>query len=384
MIASLRDRSLHATDTALIILGVLVPFLADVLTVLRLTPIPSYVWTPLLFACTGVIYGLALLRGQIFVVARIARSCVMDYVDDLVIVLDVQGRIADFNRAAQAVCGLSHQLIGATPAALPAEWADLIGRCDSAPASKKEVAVGSGEQRRIYDLAVSTILHNANRPLGRLFILHDVTGRRRDADALRAANQTLQAKLEQIQLLQEQLREQATHDVITGLFNRRYMQEILDQGLAHAAHDCSPLSVLMIDIDHFKQLNDTHGHRAGDMVLQSTGALLRSHTRHMDTACRYGGEEFVVIMAATALETGMCRAEELRKAFADMCVAHGGDTLQGTISIGVAVFPEHGADSNSLLRAADQALYMAKATGRNRVCAADPHFAAAAKLLITS
>jgi diguanylate cyclase (GGDEF)-like protein len=103
----------------------------------------------------------------------------------------------------------------------------------------------------------------------------------------------------------------------------------------------------------------------------------------MDTACRYGGEEFVVIMATATLDMAMGRADELRQAFADMRVTYDSHELQGTISAGVATFPKHGGESDTLLRAADQALYMAKATGRNRVCAADPALGAASKLLTT-
>jgi diguanylate cyclase (GGDEF)-like protein/PAS domain S-box-containing protein len=212
-------------------------------------------------------------------------------------------------------------------------------------------------------------------------VTRDISERKRAEEVMREANLHLQEQLAEIQQLHTQLREQAIRDVLTGLFNRRYMQEILDQTLSHAAREQSLVSVMMIDIDHFKQLNDAHGHRAGDMMLQAMGKLLISYTRNMDTACRYGGEEFVVIMATAALDTAMQRADELRRAFANLRVAHDGHELRATISIGVATFPAHGGDSDALLRSADEALYMAKATGRNCVYAASADLTAADKLL---
>jgi diguanylate cyclase (GGDEF)-like protein/PAS domain S-box-containing protein len=214
-------------------------------------------------------------------------------------------------------------------------------------------------------------------------VTRNISERKRTEEVLREANQHLQVQIAEIQQLQSQLHEQATHDVLTGLFNRRYMQEILDQSLAHAARELSLVSVMMIDIDHFKRINDVHGHMAGDLMLQAMGALLSSHTRQMDTACRYGGEEFVVIMTTAALDTAMQRADELRQAFANLRVEYEGHELRATISVGVATFPKHGNNSDALLRAADQALYMAKATGRNCVYAADTDLAAADRLLTT-
>jgi diguanylate cyclase (GGDEF)-like protein len=383
LLVSLRNPTLHISDTMLLTLGIFIPTLADVFTVLRITPLPGYLWTPLLMACTSVLYTWVLLRGQIFVVARIARSLVVDHIDDLMIVIDLQGRIADFNHAAQVACRLSPQMIGARLEVLSAEWSDLCKCYQQFPAGQVEVEVGAGEQRQIYDLAITTIFRSSDRPLGCLLILHNVTQRKRADDELRKANQNLQLQLAQIQQLQAELREQATHDVLTGLFNRRYMQEILKQCLADAERYDSLVSIMMLDIDHFKQLNDEYGHKAGDLMLQAIGTLIGSSIRQMDTACRYGGEEFVVIMPRANLDVAMCRADELRTAFENMCITYQNHQLRATISIGVASFPTHGTDDDTLLRAADQALYMAKAIGRNRACTADPHLAMVPKLLTT-
>jgi diguanylate cyclase (GGDEF)-like protein len=172
--------------------------------------------------------------------------------------------------------------------------------------------------------------------------------------------------------LRETLRSQSIRDPLTGLFNRRYMEETLDRELSRAEREHCPLSLILLDIDRFKQYNDTFGHEAGDIVLSSLGALLRSASRAGDVACRYGGEEFVLILPAASLADAQRRAEEIRDAIRGLRVTHGGRPLEAVrCSMGVAAFPEHGGMSGALLRAADAALYRAKREGRDQVVLAD-------------
>ena len=181
--------------------------------------------------------------------------------------------------------------------------------------------------------------------------------------------------------LRERLRDQSIRDVLTGLFNRRYLEETLSRELSRAERDHQPLGVLMFDIDHFKRFNDTYGHAAGDEVLRALGRLLAKHVRLEDIACRYGGEEFTVMLPGCGLAAASERAEQIRRAVSGLQVHHAGQVLSGlTVSIGVAVLPEHGRTDTELLRAADAALYQAKQAGRDRVRAvgapADVHSAA--------
>lgn len=188
---------------------------------------------------------------------------------------------------------------------------------------------------------------------------------------LRQVNERLQAQLAEIQALQAQLREQAIRDSLTGLFNRRYLEETLERELLRARREACPISLIMLDIDHFKKLNDTHGHKAGDMMLQRLGEMLRTHTRGSDVACRYGGEEFVAVLPGASLEHAHQRAEQWRATFEQLRVPFGLAHLQATLSLGVAVYPLHGATSDEVLRVADTALYMAKTEGRNQVVVAE-------------
>ena len=152
--------------------------------------------------------------------------------------------------------------------------------------------------------------------------------------------------------LRETLRQQAVRDPLTGLFNRRYLEETLERELRRAKRKDTAIGVIMLDLDHFKQLNDTYGHEAGDHVLRTLGDLLQSHVRGGDIACRYGGEEFVLILPESDAAVTLRRAEEFRQGVEALPVFYRGQQLGVTISLGVAVRPQHGDSGDTLLRAA--------------------------------
>jgi diguanylate cyclase (GGDEF)-like protein len=173
--------------------------------------------------------------------------------------------------------------------------------------------------------------------------------------------------------LRETLRNQSIRDGLTGLFNRRYLEETLEREIHRAVREQAPLSIIFIDIDNFKSFNDRFGHEAGDAVLRQLGAFLTAQIRYEDIACRYGGEEFVVVLPDAALDIAAQRAEGIRTGVKSMKVQVGGRTLQGvTLSLGVSAIPECEAVGEILMRAADAALYQAKAEGRDRLVVAKP------------
>jgi len=168
--------------------------------------------------------------------------------------------------------------------------------------------------------------------------------------------------------LRETLRHQAIRDSLTGLFNRRYLTETLEREIARAQRRDSGLGVIMLDVDHFKRFNDTYGHDAGDRLLAVLGRYLQSAIRAEDIACRYGGEEFTLILPDISTATLLERAEEIRAGAQELEVLHQGRLLgKVSISLGISYFPHHGHDGETLLQAADAALYQAKRAGRNRV-----------------
>jgi len=172
--------------------------------------------------------------------------------------------------------------------------------------------------------------------------------------------------------LRETLRHQSIRDPLTGLFNRRYMDETLERERLRAARANTSLGVIMLDIDHFRKFNDMFGHEAGDKVLEELGILLKNYIRGSDIACRYGGEEFILILPESPMEIVIKRAELIRSEVKNMSVQHLGQSMGSiTLSLGLAIFPQHATTSDALLRAADRALYRAKKAGRDQVIIAN-------------
>lgn len=171
--------------------------------------------------------------------------------------------------------------------------------------------------------------------------------------------------------LRETLHQQSIRDPLTGLFNRRYLEESLNREIHRALRTERSLAVVMIDVDRFKQFNDTFGHDAGDAVLRELGTYLQTHVRTSDIACRYGGEELTLIFPEADLEDAARRAEALRQGIKELKITQRGQTLdQITISLGVAAYPDCGTEGNDLIKAADAALYRAKNEGRDRTVVA--------------
>jgi diguanylate cyclase (GGDEF)-like protein/PAS domain S-box-containing protein len=174
--------------------------------------------------------------------------------------------------------------------------------------------------------------------------------------------------------LENELEEMATRDPLTGLFNRREMSRVLEEELDRARRYQRPMAVLWVDFDHFKDVNDTFGHAAGDSVLRSISRLLLGSVRSVDAIGRFGGEEFVIVLPEMDLEEAQDTAERLRRKVAEKPQPLGnGQEVPLTISVGVAVYPDHGQTAPTLCAAADKAMYLAKQRGRNCVAMAHLH-----------
>ncbi|OGP70367.1 MAG: hypothetical protein A2Y80_01415 [Deltaproteobacteria bacterium RBG_13_58_19] len=171
--------------------------------------------------------------------------------------------------------------------------------------------------------------------------------------------------------LRETLRHMAIRDPLTGLFNRRYLEETVEREIHRVNRKGTKMGVMMLDLDHFKGFNDCYGHEAGDVLLRALGSYLKQSVRADDMPCRYGGEEFTLIMPEISFEIALDRAETIREGVKHLQIQHHGQRLTDvTISIGVAIYPDHGDSWEATLKAADEALYKAKISGRNKVVAA--------------
>jgi diguanylate cyclase (GGDEF)-like protein/PAS domain S-box-containing protein len=265
-------------------------------------------------------------------------------------------RISDFSR------GLIRTIIG-MPLILKGEVVGVIGVAkdfkDDTIFSEDDVSM----LRRFADLAV-VALQNA-----RLFerAQAELKFRRKTEIELRNANQLLQLQIERVELLQVQLKELAVRDSLTNLFNRRYLHEMLEVEFARSKRSQTSLAILMMDSDHLKVINDKYGHKAGDEFLMHIANVIRENIRAGDIACRYGGDEFVVVLSNVTENIAFDRAERLRGSVFSNHIIHKNEKISASVSIGIAMFPAHGSSGDILLQKADLALYAAKRMGKNKV-----------------
>lgn len=347
------------------------PWVASITTQSGLNPWPELDLAPIAFSMTGIFILYGLYYHRLLDLVPVARSQVLENMQDGVLVLDLQRRVVDMNPAAIAMLGVTRkQAIGQPVEAafihFPETLEMFIGR-----GSAQEVVRLVGEPERYLDVRLSRLEDQAGRRLGYLVVGREITDAHLREEELRNANLHLQGQFKEIETLQVELREQAIRDPLTGLHNRRFLDEVLLPIFETALSNQQPVSMVMVDLDRFKNLNDEYGHHAGDLVLQQLAQLLMRFSRGGDVICRYGGEEILAVLPGVGAEVAARRVEEWRAAWAALVIEHADHRLQNTFSAGVAAFPAHGATSDDVLRAADRALYVAKDAGRNRVAVAE-------------
>jgi len=346
------------------------PLVGGLVYILGITP-PELNIMPMSFALTGLGMLASIFRYGLFDLVPVARDALVERMDEGVLVLDAQERIIDSNPAAQRLLQLPHSSLGLDARKALAERAAVLVPPASPVEGPVEVAMGSGPARYL-TVRRAVLRDRRGIPSGELLLLHDTTDRRQAEAKLRHANDQLQAQLREIEALQSELREQAIRDKLTGLFNRRYLQETLARELSLADRRSLPLAIIMLDVDRFKAVNDNYGHSAGDDVLRALGSLLTARTRASDVACRYGGDEFMLAMPGMPRDTALERAEHIRLAFSQLLFRGQKGEFAVTLSGGVASYPEDGDCDEALVRSVDAALYAAKHAGRNCIRVARP------------
>lgn len=367
-----RANALYKRQARIILIGALLPWAVNALMLVNIAPLPDLDLTPIAFTLTGIVFAYGVRQYRMLDILPVAQDALIEQMVDGVIVLDAQDRLVEINPAGQKILRLAEKIPVGTPAEpLFARWPNLVAHFRNTQEGEFQLEF-TGESPQFIDLRIMPLCDRRQQYSGRLLVLRDITLLKDTEIELRRANGTLQDRIGQIESLQAQLQEQAIRDPLTGLYTRRYLEGVLEQELSQSAQTERAVSLLMLDIDLFKHFNDSHGHLAGDALLQALGDLLKRSTRAGDTACRYGGEEFVVIMPGATLPKAVATGERLRLALEETTVAYRGAILRTTLSVGVATSPTHATNGYDLLHCADQAMYAAKQGGRNRVAVYDP------------
>jgi diguanylate cyclase (GGDEF)-like protein/PAS domain S-box-containing protein len=344
----LHSKGLYRRQAVWVLTAAIFPWLTNILYVFGLNPLPGADNTPFVFSLTAFAFAYALIRYHLLDIVPIAKDVLIENMSDGVVVLDSRNRIVDINpRARTDLFGDKKNVIGESFLEFITGYPDLTEQFHSENEVRTEVKVDSPNP--IYlDVRIS-ILRNSNQELaGRLLVWRDIT------------------KLKKAQL---ELTKLAVLDPLTQAYNRRYFIDRASIEVARAKRYEHPLSVLIIDLDHFKEINDSFGHPAGDQALISFVEICRKQVRQVDTFARFGGEEFALLLPETELERALEVAERLRTDVNNSFIDIGSQSINTTLTISIGVSTLMGAQDTleNLLHRADDALYKAKEAGRNSV-----------------
>jgi diguanylate cyclase (GGDEF)-like protein/PAS domain S-box-containing protein len=362
---------LYQNQYRLLMIGSILPWAGNIYSENYFEILHGLNLAPLLFGLSAIIFAFSVLRANFLDLIPIARSHLIENMSDGILVLDAQYRIVDINPAMENfVEEKASFYLGKNAFDVLQPWMEKTDLLLDGVETRTELRVPKDPSRYL-DLRVNPLYDERQLLNGQLMVFRDVTERKHVEKRLRYVNDRLQTQLIEIGLLQSKLREQAIRDPLTTLFNRRYLEETLERELARAAREDYPVCVIMIDLDHFKRVNDTYGHEAGDEVLKALAVTLSEQCRRGDFACRYGGEEFVIVMPNINTDTAYERAETIRESLNSLHVPYGHYNLSVTISMGIACYPVNGDTREAILRAADQAMYGAKEAGRDHILSYD-------------
>lgn len=345
-----RTQALYRRQAGVALLGVSLPWLINIASLLGVSPVPDLDLTPMVFTATGWLIAFALFRYGMLDIVPMARDRLVEHMAEGVIVLDAHARIVDINPAAQELTGLTGDAIGRVACdALP----DWCAHAEGHPVSEH---AREATFEHVNDLVLEVRwapLRDHGALTGNLITLRDITSRRRVEQAL--------------DRYRDDLERLTVTDELTGLANRRKAIQRLTEEFARFRRTGAPLAVMMLDLDHFKNVNDAHGHAVGDAVLVDIAERIRSTVRDYDLAARMGGEEFLVLAPSTDHDGAIGLAERIRLAIEQAPMAAGDTPLHVTASIGVTSAGPADDGIDPMLARADQALYEAKDAGRNAI-----------------
>ncbi len=346
--AYLLSKGVLRRQTVLLLVGISIPVLVSIATdVFGWNPLPYIDLPAFSLVFTVALFGWATLRFNTFYLLPVASDVIIKNMREGIIVTDVEGLILFSNPAAQKIFGKSETQINDHPVGnILAEWLPEALQAWNTEKEDSQLTLGE-EESQFFRLTIARLAGNTGEVVGSLVTLYDNTDQKN---------------------YEKRLNELAIHDPLTGSYNRRYFYEMAQVYFSQMLRSSRPLSILMIDLDHFKHINDTYGHASGDLVLQKVAAVCKSLVRVADIFSRYGGEEFILAMPETSLPDALLVAERLRKAIE--ALKKDVDGIPITASMGVTeTMGEAELTLDVLLGRADEAMYLSKHAGRNRITA---------------
>jgi diguanylate cyclase (GGDEF)-like protein/PAS domain S-box-containing protein len=357
---------LQKKQIGIILFGSFITLITNILVLQNFNPLPDLDLTPIAFSLTSLVYAYGIYTYGILDIIPIARNLVIETMADGVLVVDDNFRIVDVNRAfIQLLTLQSFEPRGQKINQILPGWEELIKKNTSGQKAKETLQIHP-DNLQFVELQMTSLNDKNGHATGYVLVIRDISERVNSENQLKRSNVLLNIQLEKIEEMQEQLREQANRDPLTGLYNRRYLDHRINQEILEAEQKNEDISIIFCDIDHFKIINDQFGHLVGDAVLQSIANILLSTIREGDIACRIGGDEFIVVLPRTTILVAENRALELVQRISNYDFYSPDIKPCIHLSMGVVCYPEHGSNRDELFRAADMALYQAKSQGRNQ------------------
>jgi diguanylate cyclase (GGDEF)-like protein/PAS domain S-box-containing protein len=353
----LQADQLYRLQVGSVLAGTLIPWVTSMAVVLGLVPVKLHDITPLTFGVSNLVIAWALYRYHLFEVLPAARDFLVENMPEGVLVVDEQLRIVDMNPAAEKLLGMAEvKALGRNIANLPPFQKAWFAEIPASNSRKLEIAIDRDGWNGVYELQITCPSNPRGQAVVYLMILRDICDRK---------------------CIEERLNYLAVTDALTEIYNRRHVMFRAAEEVerAHLTHE--PLSLILFDIDHFKNVNDTFGHQVGDQLLRALTDRCQAALRSSDIFGRYGGEEFLIVLPDSGAPAASLIAERLRSQVESLSLCAHDSQVGVTISLGVATTNGEPAFSlDDMLEWVDQALYQAKAEGRNRACAYVPNHAA--------
>ncbi len=351
-------QGLYKKQAVMILIGMAIPIIGNIITFLGINPFNGLDIPPIFFTFTGLFIAFAIVNYRLFDLIPIGRDTLVEHLQEGMLLVDGEHHLVDINPAAKQLFRLGDApLLGKSIESVLKAYPQLFPLFSEQTNQTIELSL-SQHATKFIEVKTEIVKEPVTGTLGTLLICRDITTQKVNEISLRE-------QYEEITALQASLSEQAIRDPLTGLYNRRFLHETLSREISIAKRNQESICVAMLDLDYFKQLNDTFGHPAGDEVLIQMGLHLQNNTRASDVVVRFGGEEFLIVLLNTRVDIAVQKLENWREEFSTKIIEFEQVKMNCSFSAGISVFPDHSEKAEELINLADIALYQAKAAGRN-------------------